>query len=119
MSNLNVSCANDYRHLKQFDSCLFLHREPLQVMLLICTVSMFILLIFLFILLIIAKYLLPKLMTEKHVAIHSFISQSVSIVNHQLQKTTESYADINEKNEHERSSATIGNGVTFSFSSDG
>ena len=103
MSDLNNSCDYDYKYSKGFDSCLFLLGEPLQLILLICTFSIFILLVYLFTLLIIAKKLLPKLMTEKHEAMHTFISHSAVILNHEIQASTKSYVDSDEKSQHSSS----------------
>lgn len=100
MSGINNSCIYDYRYSKSFDSCLFLHGEPLQLILLICTISIVILLIFLSVMLIIAKKLLSKLMKEKSGTVHSFMSQSTAIQNHDSQESTKSNANFNVKSQH-------------------
>ncbi len=89
--NINNSCTYQYRYSKGFDSCLFLHGESLRLTLLICATSIFAFLILLFLMLITAKKLLPKLIKEKHGTIHLFISQSNLVGNHNVQKSIESY----------------------------
>ena len=96
---MNNSCIYDYRYSKGFDSCLFLHGEPLQLTLLICTISIVILLIYLFVMLMIARKLLPKLVEDKRQSVHSFMSHPATIQHHDTQESTTSNTESHEKSQ--------------------
>ena len=96
MKNIKISCTDQYRYSKGFDSCLFLHGEPLRLTLLICATSIFALLILLFLMLIGAKKLLPKLIKEKQATVHL-------VGNHNVQKSIKSYSNSRRKNQYSSS----------------
>ena len=90
--NANNSCTFQYRYSVGFDSCLYLHGESLRITLLICTISIFALLIILFLMLITAKKLLPKLIKKEHGTIHSFLSKSDIVQDKSIQNTEKLYS---------------------------
>ena len=117
MSNIDInnSCTDQYRYSRGFDSCLFLHGEPLRLTLLICTAAIFVLLILLFLMLIAEKKLLPNLIKQKHETIHSFLSQSGFLQNHDVQELMKSHSHSSKESQqsfstaesHKRSEQTI------------
>ncbi len=88
--NINSSCTYQYRYSKGFDSCLYLHGEPLRLTLLICTTSIFAFLIILFLMLITAKKLLTNLIKEQHGTTHTFLSKSDFIESHNIKSSSHS-----------------------------
>jgi hypothetical protein len=93
--NISNSCTSQYRYSKGFDSCLYLHGEPLQMTLLVCTVVIFGLFIILFLMLVTAKKLLSNLIKRKHVTIHSLLSKSKLIENRTIRSPEEPYLPSN------------------------
>ncbi len=63
----------------------------------ICTISIFALLLILFLMLITAKKLLPSLIKEKHSTIHSFLSKSDFAENRNIQRSIKSYSHSSEE----------------------
>ncbi|CAM4767315.1 unnamed protein product [Rotaria magnacalcarata] len=63
--NSNEFCSFQYQNSKQFDSCLYLDGETLQITLFMCSIAILILFMVLFLMLIIARALLPNLIKKK------------------------------------------------------
>jgi hypothetical protein len=93
--NVNNSCKYQYRYSIGFDSCLYLHGESLRITLLVCTISIFALLITLLLMLITAKKLLPKLTKQEHGTTHSFLSKSDIVNDTNVQERDQSHLDSN------------------------
>ncbi|CAF4021884.1 unnamed protein product [Rotaria magnacalcarata] len=64
--NSNEFCSFQYQNSKQFDSCLYLDGETLQITLFMCSIAILILFMVLFLMLIIARALLPNLIKKKN-----------------------------------------------------
>lgn len=93
--NINNSCAVHHRYSKGFDSCLYIYGEPLRITLLMCAISIFALLIILFVMLMTTKKLLPALIKEKPGTPHTFPSQPDFVEDHSTQIRNKSYAYSN------------------------
>ncbi|CAF3878668.1 unnamed protein product [Rotaria magnacalcarata] len=64
--NSNEFCSFQYQNSKQFDPCLYLDGETLQITLFMCSIAILILFMVLFLMLIIARALLPNLIKKKN-----------------------------------------------------
>ena len=73
---MNINCTSSDRYLRGFNACLYLHSGPLEMALLICTISIIALFVVLFLMLATAQKLVPKLHQEKHDIVQWFLSNS-------------------------------------------